>query len=809
MNFSKNVYHVFLIYSISSNYGYADSTRMCRDAGRPLTTNFPSAPANEPTQAVPIISSDLPNNSANTISTASPSNTSSNLISPTRNKLDFSRLDEGLTWEYCGLPPGQKSWRPRVEQDLTTPIEISSDGAEFFHLKNEALLQGNVVADQGTQHIESDLITYQHDLSLIRSPGTTLLTQPQLRILGSNAEVNLSKRQARIEQAQYRLIGNNARGSADIAFVENNFLSHYRNITYTTCPRDSNAWVVAAEQMNVDRQAGRAVAHGAQLRIADIPILYTPYLSLMLDDRRQSGFLLPSIGNSNRLGLDLRAPYYWNIAPQLDATITPRIMSRRGIMLGTEIRYLTEHDTGSIRGEIMPDDRQYQDSSMRGKFSFNERGHFGTKISTEVDFNTVTDDAYFEDFGGELRLTSTRQLERRFDVTYNGDGWYALGRLQGFQTIDRTILAKDRPYYRLPQILVGTNINKWGVNLDLLAEDVYFQHSHNVHGNRLAFNPSISFPIHRPYGHLVPRFILRHANYWLTDQIPTISSQSSNTIPTFSLDTGLELERDTTWLGQTATQTLEPRIYYLYTPYHDQNNLPVFDSAELDFSFASLFRDNRFSGRDRIGDANQITLGLTTRTISDITGWELFRASIGEVLYFSDRRVQLAGAKEIQSGSAMIGELAVRVNQNWSSRVSVLWDPHQEDAQWRKSFIGLHYKSSNNQLLNLNYRMNETDTDTAFEDTDISFILPVHSNFDLIGRWLYSFRYNQTMEAFGGIQYGSCCWKIRGLIRNFITDTSQDDNLALMLQVEFSGLGTFGNKIDSFLERDVYGYEVE
>lgn len=725
---------------------------------------------------------------------------------------DLARLDAGLTWEYCGLPPEKKSWKPLLTQNAATATEISADGAEFFHLKDIALLHGNVVADRGNQHVESELVTYERALGSICSPGITLLTQPEVRILGSNTEVNLIKHQAKMKNAHYRLIGNNARGTAEEAVIESNSRSHYRNITYTTCPKNSNAWAVQAERMEIDRQKGHAIAHNVKLRIDDVPVLYTPYLSLLLDDRRQSGFLLPSIGNSSRLGLDLRIPYYWNIDPQLDATVTPRIMSKRGMMLGSEVRYLTANDTGNLRAEIVPNDQQRENDSMRGKLAFTEHGSISPRLTTEVDFNLASDNAYLEDFGGELRFTSIRQLERRMDVQYNGNDWYALSRIQGFQTVDRTIAPKDRPYNRFPQLVFGTNIhNQWGIDLDMLAENVYFQHSDKVHGNRFALHPSVSLPLRRPYGHLIPRFTLNHANYWLTDQEPNYSLQPSSTIPTFSLDAGLEFERNITWLQRSATQTLEPRIYYLYTPYYDQNDLPVFDSAELDFSFMSLFQDNRFTGRDRVGDANQVTLGLTTRTLSDTTGWELLRASFGEVLYFSDRQVQLAGLEEVQSSSAMIGEVATRINQDWSGRISTLWDPHRGGAQMRKSAIGVHYNTPQKQVLNLNYRMNETDRNdnTSFEDTELSFRWPVSSKLELVGRWLYSLRYNQTMEAFGGVQYGSCCWKVRGLVRNFVSDTDQESNLSIMLQVELSGLGKFGNNIESFLERGIYGYEVE
>lgn len=725
-------------------------------------------------------------------------------------ELDPTRLDAGLKWDYCGPP--DHSWQPPPPPDPMAPIEIGADAAELFRTEDRALLRGNVVADRGTQHLEADTATYERGRGLVRAPGTALLAQPELRLLGRDAEVDLIHHQARMRQVHYRLVGTNARGTADTAFLEDADRSHYRNITYTTCPRGSDAWAVQAGQLDVDRREGRAVAHDARLRVAGVPVLYTPYLSLPLDDRRQSGFLLPSVGNSSRLGLDLQAPYYFNIAPQLDATLAPRLMSRRGLMLGGEFRYLTAQEQGRLHGEILPDDHARPGSSARGGLSFRQSGGFGPHWSTDVDFNLVSDSGYLEDFGGELRVTSSRQLERRGDLVYHGNGWSILGRLQGFQTVDRTIAPQDRPYDRLPQILFGTHIpGGQGLDFGLEAENVYFQHSDKVHGDRLALRPSVSLPLRRSYGHLIPRLTLNHAAYWLTDQAPDLASAPSSTIPTLSLDGGLMLERRISWFDRAATQTLEPRLYYLYTPYRNQDDLPVFDSAEIDFSFISLFRDNRFTGRDRIGDANQLTLGLTSRTLSDTSGRELLRASLGEILYFADRRVQLAGAAEEQSSSAMAGELAARLTSDWSGRASLLWDPHRGNAQLRKGTLGIHYRGPQRQLLNLSYRLNETDLtdDTTFEDTELSFRWPVSPRLELVGRWLYSLRYDQTMEAFGGLQYGSCCWRIRALVRNFVSSTDQEPNLSIMLQLELSGLGAFGNGIAEFLERGIYGYEVE
>ncbi|KOR29770.1 hypothetical protein TI03_01470, partial [Achromatium sp. WMS1] len=549
------------------------------------------------------------------------------------------------------------------------------------------------------------------------------------------------------------------------------------------------------------------------LNIAGLPVFYTPYLSIPIDDRRKSGFLFPTIGISSRLGTDLRVPYYWNIDPQLDATITPRIMTQRGLIFGGEVRYLTNNNRGTLHGEVLLQDKQStEDGNLRGQISFNHTGNLGFNWKSNIKLDTVSDSAYIEDFGGgSLQVTSVRQMERLGEIHRFGQNWHLLGRLQSFQTIDRTIAPEDQPYNRLPQILFDIDMPFDAMlQLKFQAENVYFQQNNKVQGNRLAFRPTLTIPLRRTYGHFQPSVTINQVNYWLTNQSIDQPTQLYNTIPSFSLDTGLILERDINWFNTSMIQTLEPRLYYLYTPYYNQNKIPVFDSAEFDFSFLSLFRDNRFSGRDRIADANQITFALTTNFISSITGRELLRTSVGQTFYFTDRRVQLAtNSTEQEGSSSIIGEITTHFDHNWSSRANILWDPHRDnDSQLRKAVLGVQYHTSTGHLLNLNYRLNESDIQdgTTFEDTELSFRWPVSSRWQFVSRWLYSLRYNQTTEAFTGFEYSSCCWRIRGLVRNFISDIEQKHNFSVMLQLELTGLGKFGNSIENFLQDSIYGY---
>jgi LPS-assembly protein len=385
--------------------------------------------------------------------------------------------------------------------------------------------------------------------------------------------------------------------------------------------------------------------------------------------------------------------------------------------------------------------------------------------------------------------------------------------------LDQTISPEGRPYGRLPQVLFripATELLPSGMarvfgqpKIGLDAEYDFFDHNHLVHGQRVSLAPLLSWPLRRSWGHLIPGARLYLSQYDLTDTAPGTEGDPGYAIPSLDLDGKLIFERPATWLGQAALQTLEPRLYYLYTPFADQDNAPVFDSSELSFSFTNLFRNNRFTGRDRIGDANQITAGISSRVLRAASGEELFRVSLGQTYYFADRRVQIRRPTQTDDTSPYVGELSARLFEHWFGRASFEWDPDTDDDPVPRRTLRLEYRDPERRMLNLAYR---TDLSTAeanrYEDTDLSFRLPFGTDTEMVGRWLYSVRHDETMDAVAGIQFGKCCWRMRILGRHFKRRPDSPATTSVMLQIELAGLGAIGDPIGELLEREIYGYTV-
>jgi LPS-assembly protein len=736
-----------------------------------------------------------------------------------------ARLDSGLDWSYCGPRPpraasdtAETDFLPDTADDA--PVELTAGGIAYRRQQDVVDAVGAVTVVRGEQRVEADSLSYNRRSEVVTSPSDTYLSYPQLRLVGTGADINLGTEQGRMDAPRFRLSGPlNARGFADTAYVVSPQRTAFRDITYTACPPGSNAWSLRADKLRLDQDSGLGVARDARLRIAGVPVLYTPYLQFPIDDRRRSGFLAPAIGSSDNNGLELSLPYYWNIAPNMDATITPRIMSERGLLLGGEYRYLTRADAGEIRAQILPDDHGYDDGNrLRWAFSATEQGRWFDRWSTFVDYSAVSDDDFLQDFGNSIDASSTRRLEQRGDLLYAGNGWSLLSRLSAFQTVDETTAPANRPYGRLPQVLFRINPRELlprhgGAYLGrptagLEAEYDYFDHNHLVHGQRFTLTPLMTWPLRRSYGHLIPSARLHLSSYDLTDPVADTTANPSHAIPSLDLDGKLIFERPADWFGTTAIQTLEPRLYYLYTQFVDQSDTPVFDSSRLDFGFANLFRSNRFTGRDRIGDANQLTAGVSSRLLDTASGAELFRLSLGQIYYFADRRVQINEPVQTNATSPYAGELSARLFEHWSGRASFEWDPQEEDAAWQRRTLRLEYRDPTQRMLNLAYRADLTaaNVDNRYEDADMSFRLPFGERAEVVGRWLYSLRHDETMDAVAGVAFGKCCWRLRVVGRHFKRRPGDAADTSVMLQIELAGLGAIGDPVGDFLEREIYGY---
>jgi len=714
-------------------------------------------------------------------------------------------LDRGIDWDRCDYIAGSPNIRLEAEKGPDAgPIEVSADSAVAQFSPRRTQFSGNVRLSQDEMRMNADELTVNRDSGEVDAQGNVVVVHPELRIAGSAARYQLESGQGEIDQASYRIVPMRARGDADQAQLLGGGKSQYRNINFTTCRPGNSDWQLTAETLELDRIEGLGTASHAKLRFFDVPVLYTPTLTFPIDNRRRSGLLIPSVGYRDSTGFDLSVPYYLNLAENYDLTLAPRVMSKRGLMLGGEFRFLTETTEGSLTAEFLPNDSEYDgDSDDRGAASMRSVSWLNPRTSAHVRLNYVTDDDYLRDLGNNLAATSTSNLERAGELRYHADTWDLLGRVQYYQTVDDQIPDADRPYSRLPQLLMLMEDPEGlsGTTYHLGAEYVYFHRKDSTKGHRVALAPAISLPLRETWGYLEPKIGARYVGYNLSDEDPGIDDSASTLTGMLSLDSGLYFDRNTSFFGNGVTQTLEPRLFYLYVPEEDQDDQPVFDTGLFDFSFDNLFRENRFNGADRIGDANQLTLALTSRMISDNTGAELLRASVGQIIYFEDREVTLPGQMvEDDSSSAIAAELAAKLGGGWYTRAGLQWDPH--DSNTDQSLAQLGYRDDENHVFNAAYRLR----DGVTEQTDLAVFWPLNEQWSLVARHNYSLQEDRLIEALAGVEYGRCCWKVRAIARKLTDGDGNDHNMSFMLQLELNGLGRFGDDIDNALERSIYGY---
>lgn len=723
------------------------------------------------------------------------------------------RIDQGLEWNYCEAagqttlppspPPPMASDKPQFEAD-----EMLADRKD-----QSTLLLGSVQLWQAGRYAEADRVLYHQDTRAADLFGNLFLQEDTLRVTADEGHLSMDDNTGWLSDSAFRLTDRHARGKAVRAEMLGAGLTRYRQVIYTTCPPGHNDWSVRASEMDIDMNKGWGVAHHARLNLGPVPVLYAPYFTFPVDDRRLSGFLVPSIGASDRLGFELKTPYYFNLAENYDATLSPRWMNKRGLMLGGEFRYLDTYQQAEISGEYLPNDKVKSDvrGDMRRAVKFRHNSTLARGLSTRIDVTSVSDKEYLTDFGTGLSITSTRELERVGEINYRNGGLRLLTRFQEFQTVDDTLKPWRYPYRRLPQLLGDYRglLGDSGLDFNLTTEYTNFRHDTLINGERLTLKPSLSLPLQRSWGHLTPRISLNYATYRLDEAQATGDTTPGYNVPAFSLDSGLVFERETSWFGSSAFQTLEPRLYYLYAPYDDQSDIPDFDTADLDLSFSNLFKENRFTGSDRFGDANQLAFGLTTRWLEADSGVERFRASIGQIYYQNPREVQLTGPIEENSSSAVVSEVSARLGDHWRTVMTLRQDFHLEREQLERARLGIHYSTPQQRLVNLDYNFSKN----TINDLDFSFNWPFSYRFTLMGKWKYSYLYKRDVNKIFGFEYGgSCCWKVRTLYQRYVANEAvvdQVEDTRVMLQLVLTGLGNLGNSVDETLNEYIYGYRTQ
>lgn len=710
-------------------------------------------------------------------------------------------------WQYCNIAIDAE-FLPPVENPEESDIDVKADNAQFIE-DGTSVFTGNVIVERGGQELKADRATYNQTSGNVTAKGDIRLRDSEIILNAEQAEWSLSNDKGSLLDAEYRLRESHARGEASYVQRKGQQTTNLKNATYTTCTEGDDAWLLEASKVNLDHEEAVGSARDVVVRLGGWPVFYTPYISFPLNDERKSGFLLPSVGNTDQTGVDIATPYYWNIAPDQDATITPRYMSDRGLMMIGEYRYLTERSEGEMgAGFLYSDDLKNKDSDINKNYQ-EDRKHFTLKNTTklaagwtsDIDYNYVSDKEYIEDFGKNLTLSSTSFLNRELKVNHYGNNWDFIGRMQGYQTL----VDVDKPYQRLPQLLLKGSIpdQVMGLTYGLTTEYVDFDHNDKVTGKRIDLEPSVSLPLGGSAGFVIPRVALRYTNYDLDDVTTATDETPTRTLPITSIDSGLFFERET---GD-YIHTLEPRAFYLYIPERNQSDIPIFDSGVNTFNMGQLFAHNRFSGSDRVGDANQLSLSLTSRFINQETGEENFRVSLGQIQYFSDRDVVLNNqTPDTSSSSDMIAEMVSYITKEWTVRGEIQWDTSGDLSNM--SAFELRYLGKKGRLLNISHRYRRDDVTEldGLEQVDISGRMPFYKNWSVVGRFYRSLKDSRTLESLAGIEYQSCCWATRLVVRDYVANVQDDRNLAIFLQLELKGLGTFGQKSEALLEKSIIGY---
>ena len=578
--------------------------------------------------------------------------------------------------------------------------------------------------------------------------------------------------------------------------------------TYTTC-RASDEWFLRMRDLDIDQTRSIGSAHNATLYFKDVPIMYSPWLDFPLNRDRKSGFLAPSFGSTGRRGLEMTLPYYLNLAPNYDMTLSPRMMSKRGLELGTQFRYLFSNMKGEFDGSYLPRDQQTGED--RFGFAWKHEQNLASWVpglSATTNINKVSDDFYFADLSDHIRSTSQTVLPREGVLNWNLPYLGLAARIQRFQTLQDPEAPIVPPYDRTPQLLANAQkLDFFGFDLGASGEYVHFTHPTLLSGDRTILYPTISYPVRWSGFSITPKFGIHMSRYFVDD--PSREEQWLNrTVPIGSLDAGVTLERDLNLFGQPFTQTLEPRAYWLWVPVRKQTTIPNFDSAIADLSFAQLFSENRYTGADRIGDANQLTLALTSRLINPASGNERLRMSIGQRYYFTDQSVFLYETPRTNRSSDIVAAASGRVSDAWTVDSGVQYSP--DVSRTERLNFALRYQPEPGKVLNLSYRyvrelLTAESATTQIKQVDVSGQWPITANLYGLARWNYSLFDHKLVEGLLGLEYNEGCWTFR-VVGQQLATTTQNRTNAVFLQLELSGLSRIGTNPLDALRRNIPGY---
>lgn len=682
--------------------------------------------------------------------------------------------------------------------DESGRIRVVADNADLT-AQGDSSFTGNVSVQHRAQRLETEAARWDRESGRVVAVEGARYLQPGLMVEADTLEFRPADGEAILRGNRYVLPQQPARGGAQSIRARDTGRINMEDVTYTTCPGDDPDWLLKIDRLRLDTEREVGEAREVTLRFFDTPVLYWPYLSFPLSDRRKSGFLVPEFGQSTRSGLEIRMPFYLNLAPEYDLLMTPTLLSSRGLSLDNQFRYLGQRSRGELAFNYLHKDRSLPDNDSRtwARLSHVTRLESGWRLIAELE--DVSDTDYFQDLGRGPQVTSLTHLERLLQADYAGETWRITARAQNFRTLDLGIPKEERPYARLPQVIANALWPQGPLGLDwrLQTEAAAFSRSVGVEGGRAVLEPGVSLPLEAPGFFLTPSASMRMVQYTLTNTDPGVDDAPGYAAPILSLDAGLLFERETA--SGDYIQTLEPRALYAFIPYRDQADLPLFDSGRPDFNYVQLFRANRYLGADRLGDTNQLSIGLNTRLLESASGREFLTAAIGKAWYFDDPEVTLPDESPETAGSSpVVLELGLGLFRNWNANLGYQWDSSNDRT--RLAQFRVQYQPALNKVVNLSYRYRPE----LLEDVAFSVGWPVTERWSFVSALEYSLRDKITVDRLVGVQYQSCCWAIRAAATEQVSRRDGSTDNAIRLQVEFKGLG--GSSGGGRYESDILGY---
>ncbi|CAM5348518.1 LPS-assembly protein LptD OS=Rhodanobacter lindaniclasticus OX=75310 GN=lptD PE=3 SV=1 [Rhodanobacter lindaniclasticus] len=718
----------------------------------------------------------------------------------------------------------------------TTPARVAaqhvdSSDQSVYHLS------GNVLLQRADQQLQADTLDYNDATTDYDARGNVRYQEAGQLLAASHLRGNTDASRGVADDVRYQMLSSRGNGVAKQGHMLDAERTRYSMATYSTCDVGHHVWEFRAKSISIDKASGVGVARDATMRIGKVPFLYLPYFTFPTDDRRKSGFLYPTLGNTSRAGFQVSTPYYLNLAPNYDATLDPRYYSRRGPLLAGEFRYLVPGSRGQLNVEYVPDDRGESDglANTHGKsrhlVNFSDRTALWDGWRFTGTYNHVSDSSYLYDYGNAMSHSPIYNLRSGAAISGGGKWWNASFGATTYQNTNPFATDSSLPYRQLPYALFSMEApltRRLQAGVDTSA--VMFRKAGYVEGQREDLYPYLTADFGNAAWFVRPRLAWRYTAYQLNDGYqnygrygrlgstavsPFTEKSPSRSLPIVSLDSGLMFDRGTSLFGTHYTQTLEPRLYYLYVPYRNQDNLPLFDTNLMSFDYWQLFSTNQFSGADRQMDANNVTAALTTRLLDD-DGVERLSASIGQIRYLSRQRV--LGTD--WTGSAYVAQLDLQLNDRWRVNSSWQWSPNSRAVE--VATFGLQRRLGDAGIVNLAYHYRRG----RLEQYSASAVYPLSDKWRLFGAWAFAPAIDSayklpsgTVDAMFGVEYDSCCVTLRLVDRNYVnqsyygntpppsgTNVNRRDN-AIMFEIVFKGLGSTGGQIEPLLRRDILDYQ--